>query len=125
MAKAIVRNSLLIAAGAGLAFVIFSLTSHPRSKVHRALPQKKIKNLQVFPHIKIVTKDTTYHFHHWLIFSTLYWRLFLKKRVFNSKFLHGIMLGSIFQGLLYKDRFRILYRNEENQTHPAVDGSGE
>jgi len=120
--KKIVRNSLLIAAGAGVAFVVFSLTSHPKSKIHHALPKKKIKNVEVFPNIKIVTKDTTYHFHHWLIFSTLYWRLFLKKKVFSSKFLHGIMLGSIFQGLLYKDRFRILYRNDADEySHSQVD----
>ena len=32
------------------------------------------------------------------------------------------MLGSIFQGLLYKDRFRILYRNDADEySHSQVD----
>ncbi len=108
-----VKSSLLIGAGAGLAFVTFWMTSHPKSKVHKALPNKSFKNIHVLPHVKIVTKDKTYHFHHWLTFSILYWRLFLKKQVFRSKLLHGMMLGSIFQGLTYKDRFHFRYKNPE------------
>ncbi|HSW96219.1 MAG TPA: hypothetical protein VLF89_00170 [Candidatus Saccharimonadales bacterium] len=111
MNKNLVKNSALIVTGIGVAFATFWITSHPKSKVHRALPNKKYKSLQVLPHVKIVTKDKTYHFHHWLTFSVLYWRLFLKKQVFTSKLLHGMMLGSIFQGLTYKDRFRFRYKN--------------
>lgn len=117
MAKNTVKNSLLIGAGAALAFVVFRMTSHPTSKVHKALPSKNFKNLHVLPHVKIVTKDKTYHLHHWMTFSLLYWRLFLKKKMFRSKLLHGMMLGSIFQGLTYKDRFQIRYKNLK---HPSL-----
>lgn len=112
MNKTLIKNSVLIATGASFAFAVFWITSHPKSKVHKALPNKKIKNLQVLPHVKIVTKDKSYHFHHWMTFSVIYWRLFLKKKIFRSKLLHGMMLGSILQGLTYKDRFQIRYSNE-------------
>lgn len=110
MKKNVVKNSLLITAGASVAFALFWLTSHPKSKIHKALPSKKYKNLQVLPHIKLVTQDKTYHLHHWLTFSLIYWRLFIKKKVFRSKILHGMMLGSIFQGLTYNDRFHFTYK---------------
>ena len=114
MSKNAVRNSVLVAAGASVAFSIFWLTSHPKSKVHKTLPKKKYKNFHILPNVKIVTDEKTYHLHHWATMSVLYWTLFLKKKKFRSKFLHGIMLGSIVQGLTYKDRFSFSYKTIES-----------
>lgn len=114
MSKKLVRNSALIAAGTGVAFGIFWLTSHPKSKIHHNLPQKKYKNLYILPNVKIVTDEKTYHVHHWATMGVLYWTLFIKKKKFSSKFLHGIMLGSIIQGLTYKDRFQFTYKTIES-----------
>jgi len=108
-----VSSSTKIAIGAGIGFGIFWLTSHPRSKLHCKLPRKKYKNIQLIPQIQFTRKDKVYHFHHWVIFSSLYLKYFLKSRKFRSKILHGIMLGSILQGLTYKDRFKFRYANED------------
>jgi len=117
MKRAKLSPATKIAIGVSVGFSIFWLMSHPRSKLHRSLPQKKVKNLKLLPHVEIVSGNKTYHFHHWAIFSTLYYRYFLKKKLFSSKFLHGVMLGSILQGLTYKDRFKFSYKNT-----PASDG---
>lgn len=88
-------------------FSFFLLTSHPEKSPVRKLPEKRIKNVSYFPNVKAHGKTEYYHFHHWMIFSFLYPLVFVKKKLRQSKFLHGLMIGSIVQGLTYKDRFQI------------------
>ncbi|RJQ37705.1 hypothetical protein C4559_03145 [Candidatus Microgenomates bacterium] len=98
-----------ILAGLGGGFSFFWLMSHPNSKIKRKFPEKSIKNLQFFPNTKITHKDKVYHFHHWFIFSLLYIPLIAMVKTFrHSRILNGLVIGSILQGLTYKDRFKMV-----------------
>lgn len=97
------------AAGTLLGFSFFWMTSHPKSPVNKKLPEKNIKNLSYSPHIRIKKEGKAYRLHHWTIFSFLYLPLiFIKKGFLKSKIMRGFILGSIIQGLTYKDRFDVL-----------------
>ena len=99
-----------ILAGLIAGFSFFTVSSHQKSPVYEKLPEKKLKNISYFPNVKIQKKDGHYHIHHWMIFSALYAPFILVRRL-RSKFLHGLIIGSIVQGLTYRDRFRIKYRS--------------
>ncbi|GDX61776.1 hypothetical protein LBMAG33_0860 [Candidatus Levyibacteriota bacterium] len=101
----------------GLAgFLFFTLTSHPKSIVHKKLPNKQVKRISVFPHIKVHSKDRHLHLHHWFNFSILYaFLLAIKSIRKKNPFLHGLFLGSIVQGLSYKDRFKFFHSTSENK----------
>lgn len=95
-------------------FALWSLFSYPKSAVNKKWPEKKIKNLQVLPHIQYHSKDKTYHIHHWMYFTGLYLTILtLRRKMLKSKLLHGFFLGSIIQGLIYKDRFHVVKKLEE------------
>lgn len=98
-----------ISLGGASGFLLFLLTSHPKSPVHKKLPQKDVKNIAILPSIKLRKKGKTYHLHHWLLLTLLYISLLFLRRK-RYKLLHGFLLGSILQGLTYKDRFRMVYR---------------
>ena len=98
-------------AGVVSGFSFFLLVSHPGKSPIRKLPEKKLRNVSYFPNIKIQKDSGHYHIHHWMIFSVLYAPFILIKRL-RSKFLHGIIIGSIFQGLTYKDRFQMKYHSD-------------
>lgn len=99
--------------GAAAGFTIFWLASHNKSPVHNKLPQKTIKNISLFPNIKIVGKDKHIHFHHWFNIATVYAYLYWKKRhLLGNKILNGFLVGSILQGLSYEDRFSFIYKPE-------------
>jgi hypothetical protein len=100
--------------GGGLGFLFFSLTSHHHSPVRKRLPEKSYKNLTILPSIKLVRRQHIIHFHHWmnfLIISLLISRS--NKRALKSRVLKGFFIGSILQGLLYKDRFKIIYKQPQ------------
>jgi len=96
--------------GGALGFALFWLTSHNSSPVNKRMPYKKIKNVHYSPEIRISSKGKDYHLHHWAIFGASYIPLVLgrKRKVLGSKILHGFFLGSIIQGLTYKDRFKFI-----------------
>ncbi len=98
-------------AGVISGFSFFVLASHPEKSPIRKLPEKRVRNVSYFPNIKIQKGKGHYHIHHWMIFSALYAPFILIRRL-RSKFFHGLIIGSIFQGLTYKDRFRIKYRSD-------------
>src|SRR3989344_102659 len=95
-----------ILAGLIAGFSFFTISPHQKSPVYKKLPEKKLKNVSYLPNIKIQKDSGHYHIHHWMIFSALYAPFILIKRL-RSKFLHGLIIGSIVQGLTYKDRFRV------------------
>ncbi len=97
-------------AGLIAGFSFFIVSSYQKSPVKK-LPERKIKNVSYFPNIKIQKKDGHYHIHHWIILSALYAPFILAERL-RSKFLHGFLIGSIVQGLTYKDRFQIKYHSK-------------
>lgn len=97
-----------VALGGILGFSFFWLTSHQRSPVHRKLPAKKYRNVHYLPHVKIERKDRHYHMHHWAIFGASYLPLIVLRRRIKSKWLHGFFIGSMVQGLTYRDRFKFV-----------------
>ncbi len=105
------RDAGKFLAGAISGFSFFAVSSHRKSPIYKMLPNRKIKNISYFPNIKIQKKNKHYHIHHWMIFSALYAPFILIKRL-RSKLLHGLIIGSIIQGLTYKDRFRIKYHSD-------------
>lgn len=108
MTKSHLKSTVKLIAGAGIAYSLFRLISRPKSRV-RILPEKRIKNIHVLPNIKIARRDKEYHLHHWINAAFLYSFYLMKKRRFTgSKFFHGFMLGTILQGLTYKDRFKVI-----------------
>lgn len=105
---------LKLAIGALAGFSIGWILSHQKSNVKKKLPEKKIKSLQILPNIKLERKDKVYHFHHWMVLSSFYFPLLIKKGNFlKHKFLHGVVLGGIVQGLSFKDRFNIIYKKTQ------------
>jgi hypothetical protein len=99
--------------GAGVGYYFFKTTSRPGSRINRRIPQKQIKNLEILPSIKIKRRDKAIHLHHWLNFTSLYLYLLTRKRKYlRHQLVNGFILGSIYQGLTYKDRFKIIRRLE-------------
>ena len=123
MDKILKKENAKIAAGSALGYFLFWLASHPtRSPLRKRIPQTQYKSISILPEIKIARKNKEYHLHHWFNISTLYLLIYLKKkRLPHSKFINGLMLGGIIQGLSYKDRFKIIKKYESEQLiHPQV-----
>jgi hypothetical protein len=51
------------------------------------------------------------HIHHWLWCAILLLVLFFIS--FYNSFIYGLLLGSIVQGLIYRDRFYIIYNKDK------------
>ena len=117
----IVQDDLLndianVALGAAAGFMVFWLASHEKSPFKAKLPEKKVKNLSLLPNIKIMKEDKHIHLHHWFNISSVYFYLYWRKRgLFSNKLLNGFLMGSIFQGLSYNDRFSFVYKPEDKK----------
>lgn len=104
------RSSLEFILGTLVSYGVFTLLSHPRSKVHQKLPERRYKKVQYLPHIKLFNKERIFHFHHWFLFSLLSGPvLALERKYLKSRLFHGLLAGGILQGLSYPDRFRLVY----------------
>jgi len=111
-----------VALGGLLGFSLFWLTSHPqKSPVRRKLPARKYRSIHYLPEIRIERKDKHYHLHHWAIFGISYLPLLLLRRRIKSRLLHGFFIGSILQGLTYKDRFKFVKPLGDFAGKPVVD----
>lgn len=85
--------------------------SEPNLTVNNSLPEKTFKNILFIPKLEIKHKNCYYHIHHWLYFSIVYSVLITYRGNFTGKkFINGLILGIIFQGLTYNDRFKIKER---------------
>lgn len=105
------RDIFKLLAGGILGYGFFWLTSHPtHSPVRKKLPEKRIKNVHLLPELHIEAKGRRFHLHHWINLSFLYALLFATRKSHKilSKITHGFLIGSILQGLSYKDRFRLI-----------------
>jgi len=64
--------------------------------------------------IKIPFTSTVFHLHHWILslFLLILLICFIDLDLVNNYFFYfglGILFGSVLHGLLYKDRFKIIY----------------
>lgn len=113
------KNIAKLFLGGALGYGFFWLTSHPtKSPVRKKLPEKKIKNIHILPEIHVEAKGKRYHLHHWINVSFLYGLLYATRKRHNllPKIFHGFLIGSILQGLTYKDRFRLIHTLEKKLT---------
>ncbi|MBP9719502.1 MAG: hypothetical protein KBD46_03450 [Candidatus Levybacteria bacterium] len=100
--------------GAAAGFALFWAASHEKSPLKAKLPEKRIKNISILPNIKISRKEKDIHLHHWFNIASVYGFLYWKKRnMLGNKLLNGFLMGSIFQGLSYKDRFSFIYKPQD------------
>ncbi len=97
-----------VALGGLLGFSLFWLTSHQKSPVNKRLPKKRVRSLHYSPRIIVERNDKHYIMHHWTLFGISYLPLLLLRRKIKSRLLHGFFIGSILQGLTYKDRFKFV-----------------
>lgn len=92
-------------------FVTYLFTSHPRLLKNK-FPVKKFGRLSILPHLGITIRKTFFRIHHWLYLSiVLAVVVFLTKNFLETNlFLKSILVGGIFQGLIYKNRFKFCER---------------
>lgn len=76
------KKALKVILGATTAFSLFTIISHPRSKVYKNIPYVKVRNIDVLPNLRIKRKEKIYHIHHWLYWSSLYTIFCLEKKEF-------------------------------------------
>ena len=96
--------------GGIISFIILTLFTHPKSRINKKLPEKKYKNVQLFPRINFSAKNRVFHFHHWIFLTPV---LLFLHNITHSDILNGAVLGGIIQGLLFKDRFKIISKKED------------
>lgn len=106
----LINKKVRFLTGALVGFGLFWLTSHSQSPVHKRIPARKVRAFHILPHIKVIFRKRVIHFHHWFNLSLLYAILFVIKRdIIKQHALSGLFVGSILQGLLYKDCFSFVY----------------
>ena len=96
--------------GGVASFLVFHLTSHPRSQISKKMPNARIKRVQFLPHLRIEIKNRIFHIHHWMLFTPVY--LFAQTKgtgILQSDLLHGVLIGGILQGLMYKDSLKLIH----------------
>jgi hypothetical protein len=88
-------------------FLLSYTLSEPNLPIKSKFPEKSFKNIEITPNLEIKRKDGYYHIHHWLYFSFAYVALITYRGNFKGKkFINGLVLGLIVQGLSYRDRFQ-------------------
>lgn len=74
----------------------------------------KLNRFQIAPHINFQSKNHVIHFHHWMIFSPLYVVAQTGDHgIISAGIIKGLLIGGIIQGVLYRDRFRIVFKHHE------------
>ena len=100
--------------GSLVSFSVLHYTSHPKSRVHKRIPMKKLFNVQLSPHINFSIKRRVIHFHHWMIFSPIYVVAQTGDHgIMSAAVIKGMLIGGIIQGLMYKDRFKFIFKNQD------------
>jgi hypothetical protein len=81
-------------------YKIWSIFSHPNSKLWNRWPRIKIKWIQIFPSIRITVKGRVIHIHHWFHLSILLCiSTFITGGILDSWITRGFLMGGIIQGL--------------------------
>jgi hypothetical protein len=98
-------------ASALASYKIFSIFTHPNSKLWQRWPRLKFKRIDVFPSLRITIKGRVIHFHHWFNFSLLLCTsIFVSGGILDSWITRGALLGGIVQGLSIPSARKIIYR---------------
>jgi hypothetical protein len=107
------RGILTFAISACVGYFFFLYLSHPKKrKIY--LPRVKISRLEIFPHLRLHIGKKTYWFHHWFYLSLLIAiPVIIGEGFIFPLVIDGILVGGIFQGLTYSDRFQF--------RHPRLD----
>ena len=80
------------------------------------LPQIKIKNIEIWPSIRLHSRKNIYWIHHWIYLSLASVVLFVMYDSFSHLIaLKGAVIGGAIQGLRYPDRFK--FRHPRNLLH--------
>jgi len=96
-----------------IGYLLFFLLTHPKSLIHRKLPELKIRWLQIFPVVTVTISGKIIHIHHWLGFSIiLVVSIFFDTGVLSYLFTKGILSGGIIQGLFTPKSFKLIYKKE-------------
>ncbi len=92
--------------GIGASMII----SHPDSKINKRIPVKKIRKVQLLPHLRIEARERLFHIHHWvhLIVPLMVLHL-LGEKIPAAKEAKGFLLGCILHGLTFGDRFNFAF----------------
>jgi hypothetical protein len=100
--------------GSIVSFSFLHYATHPKSGIHKKIPMKRMFNFQFSPHINFSLKRHVIHFHHWAIFSPLFVIAQQSdKGILSTLVVKGIFLGAIIQGLMYRDRFKFVFKHQE------------
>ncbi|HVZ66806.1 MAG TPA: hypothetical protein VG917_00945 [Patescibacteria group bacterium] len=100
-------------------FLFFHFTTKPKSKINKKIPRNKLtlfKRVGVFPNLNFEAKNKVVHVHHWMVFTPLFiaaQTILRNVGFFQSDMLHGLMLGGIFQGLMYEDSLKFIHNSKD------------
>lgn len=95
--------------GGIVSFIAVTIFFHPKSKVNKKLPEKRIKNFQIAPRVNFSVRNKVIHIHHWFYLIPVF--VFVNN--LNWDIARGVVLGGIVQGLFFKDRFKFIYKKDE------------
>lgn len=73
------------------------------------MPAVSVKRLEILPDVKIRMRERIVHIHHWMTLAVIFGALtFLSSGFTQLLLLKSFCFGGTLQGLLYKDRFKII-----------------
>ena len=99
-----------------VSFLLFHLTSRPKSKINKKYPSLKFRRFELFPRINFEAKNKIFHIHHWMYLAPI---LLITQTVgrgihfLQSDVLNGFIIGGILQGLMYEDSFKFIHHTKE------------
>lgn len=95
-------------------FVVSALSAH-QIYFKKRLPRVKRGKLQILPNLIINIKDYKIHIHHWIWMSLVFAYVnHIAKGMNHLLYLKFFAIGVISQGLSFKDRFKILIKQEKS-----------
>jgi hypothetical protein len=76
---------------------------------YQKIPPVSVEKLVIIPSIKIRFRERVIHIHHWMTLTIIFGVLTLQSSGFTQLLiLKSFCFGGALQGLLYKDRFKII-----------------
>ena len=129
--------------GAGGGFGFYQLFSNPSHKVfldktspklasrlrrvkrsvYSKVPGVKVKKFELLPSIRFNLKNRQVHIHHWIPLSVILgFLIYHSDNITNWTVLKSFIAGGAVHGFMYKDRFKIFKKNE-NQLESSNSSS--
>lgn len=82
-----------------------------KRRVEKRTPTLKTKRITILPVLQLEVKNRKIWIHHWMWLSVLFGLLSYNTQTFGQLlFLKSVCASGVLQGLLYKDRFKIIVR---------------